>query len=123
GSAAHQTVSDLLFVLNATHHINSTNVRDKHSYSRFLEFASTNNINYKNNYNLLIHGGVHTDFSRRWNIYHHFLTKQSSPFKDNVYSIGHVYVDCISNGDYFRQRKTRGCSSPFMKPSSEKKII
>lgn len=122
GSAAHQSVSDLLFVLNATHHINSTQVRDRHAYKRFLELASANNINYKGNYNLLIHGGVHTDLSLPWNIYQHFRKKQSSPFKDNVYSIGHVYVDCISNGDYFRQTRVRESSSLFMKPSKEKQL-
>jgi hypothetical protein len=120
---AYHTINELLFVLNATHYLIGRSARDSKAYSRFLETADNNNIRYRSSYNLLIHGGAHTDPSRHRNIYHHFLTKKSSPFKDNVYSVAQVYVDCISSGDYFSQTKMKGSSSIFLKESSDDKVI
>lgn len=104
GSAAYTTLRDLLFVLAAEHNISSHRHRDKVAYRRFIEAQEKGIVRFSNNYNVLIYGSVHTDPSNNHNIYSNFRNRPSSPFKDNVYSIAQVYIDCKSTGDYFEQK-------------------
>lgn len=104
GNQADNLLRDLLFVLDAEHHISSHRHRDNVAYKRFIEAQGKGMVRFANNYNILIYGSVHTDPSNKHNIYSNFRNKRTSPFKDNVFSIAQAYIDCNSTGDYFEQK-------------------
>ena len=107
GGAVYQTIGMLLFVLEADQFISSHARRDRKTFGRLLETQSLGMANFHNSYNLLIHGAVHTDPSTGKNIYHYLQHRGSSPFKDHVFSIAQVYIDCMSDGDYFTHTRSR----------------
>ncbi len=103
GSAEHQTITQLLFLLTADHNqLPNVKKRDSRNYRRLLEADKNGMISFKGNYNILVHGTCHTDPTKKKGIYNHFLARKDSPFRNNTYMTGQAYIDCVSAGDYFR---------------------
>jgi hypothetical protein len=96
-----KSISDALFILEAKHKY--FGYRDKNIYERFKQIIERS-IDVKNQYNLLIYGGVHTNPSRPnsllKNLFALFDKDKESPFLGNTFLIANYYFDCTSYGFY-----------------------
>lgn len=90
-------IKDLLFVLNAKHHLHSN--RDPVIYRRLMEAATEGMISYTSRFNLLIHGAAHMTPGSN-SLFDYFNDNKESPFYSNVSLIAQTYYNC-SCRDYF----------------------
>lgn len=90
-------ISDALFILEAKHDF--WGYRDKNNFERFNEVIK-NNLDVKNQYNLLIYGSNHINPTRSKNLFNLFDKDENSPFLDNTRLIANYYFGCTSYGFY-----------------------
>lgn len=93
-------IEDAIFILEAKHQF--FGYRDKNNYERFKQIIERS-IDIKNQYNLLIYGGAHTNpngFKVSKNLFNFFDEDKESPFFGNTLLIANYYFDCTSYGFY-----------------------
>lgn len=100
-------IGQVLFVLEAPQGFSSG--RDEGIYERVLKAVSMHYYDVSR-LNLLIHGIAHVNPTYGKSLFNLFRNNEHSPFANNCYLIGNVYLDCKNNSGIFNNENISSMS-------------